>query len=233
MSGKKTLSAIFYMACALTALVGAQERDARRGVVMDERLAVLRGEPFYNGGFVRRLGRGRRVVVLSTRRDAGGAWFCRVAVTRRTRGWLPRESLLLPGKGDEERLLRLIEASTGFERVARAQLFLQHATRATPRQRAAVLALIAETASRAAEDLTREARRRFAREEKGDPTHLYFLNYGGLDRYHRQGVRFIYDRVTNSFHYDGAHLRELVRRYPRSDEAARARRTLAATTAER
>ena len=64
------------------------------------------------------------------------------------------------------------------------------------------------------------------------PIFSYSLNYAGLDRYNRQGVRFDFDRNQRKFHYNGASWREIVRRYPRSPEAAQARRRLSASVAE-
>ncbi|MCV4777184.1 glutaminyl-peptide cyclotransferase, partial [Escherichia coli] len=59
------------------------------------------------------------------------------------------------------------------------------------------------------------------------PAHSYFMNYVGLDRYNRQGVRFVWDARERRFRYDGAGWRELVRRYPHTPEAEQARRHLA------
>jgi uncharacterized protein (DUF3084 family) len=56
-------------------------------------------------------------------------------------------------------------------------------------------------------------------------------NQNGLDRYRRQGITFIFDRATRQFHYDGASWREIVRRYPRSPEAAEAQKRLDALSA--
>jgi hypothetical protein len=49
------------------------------------------------------------------------------------------------------------------------------------------------------------------------------MNYSGLDRYNRVGVRFLFDVESKKFRYEGAAFRELVRRYPRSVEAGVAR----------
>ncbi|HEY9286328.1 MAG TPA: hypothetical protein VIP46_22945, partial [Pyrinomonadaceae bacterium] len=58
--------------------------------------------------------------------------------------------------------------------------------------------------------------------------HSYFLNFNGLDRYSRQGVNFTFDRAGRRYAYDGACWREILRRHPRSLEAAQARARLAA-----
>ena len=64
----------------------------------------------------------------------------------------------------------------------------------------------------------------------GAPLRSYFLNFNELDRYRRQGIAFTFDEATKQFHYDGASWRELLRRFPRSPEAAEARKRLEAQT---
>ncbi len=99
--------------------------SARSAVVVDERLAALRAGPKFSAPFLRRIGRGRIVTLLDTKRDREGAVFYRVAVTRRTRGWLQREAVATPARaGDDARLLQLIKASRDFDRIARARIFL-------------------------------------------------------------------------------------------------------------
>ena len=92
--------------------------------------------------------------------------------------------------------------------------------------------------SQAAEDLagrlSREAMRRLDENEMnagGAPLHSYFLNYNGLDRYNRQGVTFVFDNREKRLRYDGEGWQELVHRYPRSPQAAEARKKLAAINA--
>lgn len=203
----------------------------RAAVVVDERLAALRDAPDLSAGVVRRLGRGRVVSVRGGARAArDGVLFQRVAVTSRTAGWVQAEALVSPSRrGDDVRLLRLTRGSEGFDRVERAALFLELFPRSAHRPE--VLRLLGEAAEEAAAELTRAAARRLdAREMEagGAPTHSYFLNYGGLDRYRRRGVRFAFDRAAKRFLYDGAAWREILRRHPRSAEAAQARERLAA-----
>lgn len=57
----------------------------------------------------------------------------------------------------------------------------------------------------------------------GAPPASYFLNFSGLDRYNRSGVKFVFDPAKRELHYDGAAWREIVRRHPQSAEAAEAR----------
>src|SRR2546423_2570576 len=97
----------------------------QRAVVVDERLAALRAEPSLTAPLVQRLGRGRLVAVVGAPRMHEGVSFYHVAVTRRTRGWLQVESVIAPARAREDgRLLRLIQNSEDFDRIARARIFL-------------------------------------------------------------------------------------------------------------
>ncbi len=208
-------------------------RGGRSAIVVDERLSALRQEPDPSAPLLQRLGRGRVVSVNGARRTADGINFYRVAVTRRTRGWLQADSLIMTWRnGDDERLLRLIRASEDFDRLARARIFLDTFTHSPSRP--AALLLFGQAAQEAADKLSREATRRLDTREMaagGAPLHTYFLNYNGLDRYNRQGINFTFDRTKRRYHYDGQALRELIRRYPRTPEAAQARKHLQALDA--
>ena len=198
-------------------------------VVADERLAALREAPDLSAPLVRRLGRGRAVTLRGAKTSPDGVTFYRVAVTSRTSGWVQREALVAPARaGEDARLLRLARGSEGFDRVGRAALFLELFPRSPLRP--AALLLLGDAAEAAAARLSRDAAARLdAREMEagGAPLHTYFLNYSGLDRYRRNGVVFTFDAAEKQFRYDGAAWREVVRRHPRSAEAAEARRRLA------
>jgi hypothetical protein len=200
----------------------------RVAVVVDERLSALREAPDLSAALVRRLGRGRLVAVSGARETASGLRFYRVEVTRRTGGWVQAEAVVQPSRaGDDARLLRLVRASRDFDQLQRARIFLETFPRSP--LRAEVLLLFGDAAEAAAERLTREAARRLdPREmEAGATTRAsYFLNYNGLDRLNRIGVRFVFDEAAGRFRYDGAAWREVVRRHPRAPEAAEARRRL-------
>lgn len=200
----------------------------QRAVVVDERLAVLRDAPGFSASLLQRMSRGRTVAIRGARRAAEGVLFYRVAVTRRTVGWIQSEAVVSLGrKDDDERLLRLIQNSEGFDRIIRARIFLDLFQRSALRPQ--VLLLYAEAADKAAERLSRDAVRRLDEKEMaagGAPIFSYFLNYNGLDRYRRQGISFVFDSAAKQFHYDGASWREIVRRYPRSPEALEARKRL-------
>jgi hypothetical protein len=225
-----SLVAVFF------ASANAQGRISGRsiGIVVDERLSVLRASPDLSGKLLRRIGRGRVVSITGHNRSRDGVVFYSVKVSRRTRGWLQKEAVIVPRKeGDDERLLRLINASADFDRVARARIFLDAFPRSPWRPR--VLLLFGDAAERAAVRLSQDASRRLNAEEmqaNDAPVFSYALNYGGLDRYNRQGVRFTFDHDQRKFHYEGASWREIIRRYPRSPEAAQARSRLAARLPE-
>jgi hypothetical protein len=207
----------------------------QRAIVVDERLAALRAEPSLTAPLVQRLGRGRLVALVGApRRTEDGVSFYRVAVTRRTRGWLQVESVVAPARArEDERLLRLIQGSEDFDRIARARIFLDEFPHSPLRP--TVLLLFGVEAEDVATRLSRDAGRRLKESElraTGAPLRSYFLNFNELDRYRRQGITFTFDEIARQFHYDGASWRELVRRYPRSAEATEARQRLAARSAK-
>ena len=198
----------------------------RLAVVVDERLAALRSAPELNGRLVRRLSRGRLVAIRGSRTTSDGVVFFLVNVTLRTHGWIQREAVVSAARtGDDERLLNLINASDGFDRLVRARIFLDYFTRSPLRPQ--VLLLLSDEAETQAAKLSRDAAQRLKGISNAAPEFSYFLNYSGLDRYNRQRVLFTFDRATKRFHYDGAALRELVRRYPNSPEATEAGKRLA------
>lgn len=219
------------LVCLLGCAPAAEAKPARTpaggraAVVVDERLGALREAPGLGAGVLRRLGRGRVVALRGARAVRDGVTFYRVAVTSRTTGWVQAEAVVSASRaGDDARLLRLVRGSSDFDRVERAALFLETFPRSA--HRPAVLLLLGESADEAAQRLTREAARRLdAREMEagGAPAHSYFLNYSGLDRYRRRGVRFVFDPAARRFRYDGAAWRELLRRHPRSPEAEQVR----------
>jgi len=172
------------------------------------------------------------VAVKGERRSQDGVVFVKVNVTSRTSGWIQREAVVSPSRpGDDARLLRLIKASEDFDRIARVRIFLDYFRSSDLRPEA--LVIYAAAAEAAAGHLSRDASRRLDEKEMnagGAPLFSYYLNFNSLDRYNRQGITFVYDANVKQFHYDGAAWREILRRYPRSPEAAEARKRL--TSAE-
>ncbi|MDQ1525064.1 MAG: hypothetical protein QOE47_2988, partial [Pyrinomonadaceae bacterium] len=207
-------------ACLLLSFTDAHAQRKRRApsvggqqaVVVDERLAALRDAPQLTATLVQRLGRGRAVSIIGVRRVGdGGLNFYRVAVTRRTRGWLQAEAIASPSRaGDDEKLLRLIRGSEEFDRIARARIFLDNFLRSPLRP--VVLLLFGDEAEAAAAKLTRDAARRLDEREMaagGAPVESYFLNFNELDRYNKQGIKFVFERAAKRFRYDGESWREI------------------------
>jgi len=223
---KLTLCLLFLLFLQVTGF--AQKKPpsgGRLAVVVDERLAALRATPQLNGKLVRRLSRGRLVAVRSFKSSADGITFLLVNVSSRTHGWIQRDAVVSPSRsGDDRRLLTLIQSSNGFDRIARARIFLDHFPRSPLRPE--VLLLLGDTAESVAEKLSRDAARRLKQDPGDAPEFTYYLNYTGLDRYNRQRVGFIFNKTTKRFHYDGAAWRELIRVYPRSSAASEARKRL-------
>jgi hypothetical protein len=200
----------------------------RVAVVVDERLSALRATPELSGILLRRMARGGFVAIKGEKRSRDGVSFYRVNVTSRTSGWIQRDAVVSPSRsGDDARLLRLIKGSDDFDRIARARIFLDNFTFSALRPE--VLLIYSLAAEEIAGHLSREATRRLDNNEMnagGAPLFSYFLNYSGLDRYNRQGVTFTFDPREKRLRYDGEGWQELVHRYPRSPEAAEARKRL-------
>jgi len=225
------LVSILFFVLSTDQLLGQKPRiptGGRVAIVVDERLSALRAAPNLSARLEQRLNRGRYVAILGTHRTADGLTFYEVKVTRRRRGWLQAGAVVSATQAaDDDRLLRLLRGSEDFDLIARARIFLDTFPRSPLRP--AVLLLYAEAAEQAAGRLSRDAGRRLNHGEMvagGAPEFSYFMNYNGLDRYNRQGIRFALDPTKKQFHYDGAAWREILRRYPRSAEAAEARKRL-------
>lgn len=200
----------------------------RVAVVVDERLSALRAAPDLTARLLERLSRGHLVSIRGEKTTADGLKFYRVALSSRTFGWLQSDAVVVPWRaGDDRRLLTLIENSDEFDRIVRAKTFIDAFPQSLLRSK--VLALYAGEAEDVADKLTRDATRRFTKNELppiGAPEFSYYLNYNGLDRYNREGITFHFDRTTKKFSYDGAAWREILKRYPNSLEAAEARKHL-------
>ena len=228
---KFIIAVLFVSLFLLSANSFARRRPPAGGrvaIVVDERLSALRVTPELSGVLMRRMGRGALVAVKGEKRSRDGVVFYRVTVTSRTSGWVQRDALASPARsGDDARLLRLIKGSDDFDRIARARIFLDNFRGSALRPE--VLLIYSQAAEEIAGRLSREAGRRLNEKEMdagGAPLHSYYLNYSGLDRYNRQGITFVFDVRDKRLRYDGEGWQELVHRYPRSPEAAEARRRL-------
>lgn len=229
----KTFKQLLILASVFLVLVSHIHAQKRRGgparaVVVDERLSVLRETPDLNGKFVRRISRGDDLYVLGSKTGADGIIFYRVRVTSRSAGWLQSDAVVSTVRaGDDARLWQLVQLSEGFDRIGRAQTFLEMFTVSTLRPQ--VLLALGDAVEEMAGKLTKEAQRRFDPAEiaKGTaPDFSYYHNYAGLDRYQRRNIRFKFDRAKKEFHYDGTAWTEIVKKYPQSPEATQARQRL-------
>src|SRR5207253_4539838 len=136
----------------------------RVAVVVDERLAALRSAPDLKAKLVERLGRGHLVSIRGEKATSDGLKFYKVAISRKIYGWLQSNAVVVPWRaGDDRRLLTLIENSDEFDRIVRAKTFID----AFPQSllRAKVLAIYAGEAEDVADKLTRDAARRFTKNE--------------------------------------------------------------------
>ncbi len=199
-----------------------------RAVVIDNNLAVVRNSPGYFGQAVRRLRRGRELTVLGSKTvDAVG--FLRVSITSRTTGWIQREAVVIRSiPGDEDRLLRLVLALKNFEQMEAARIFLSEFPLSESRPQ--MLLLFGDLAEEAAAKISAQAAKRLDRAAmaaSGGPVHGFLLNFPALDRYRKIGIVFFVNPRTRTIHYAGSAWREILQRFPASDEAAEARKRLA------
>lgn len=196
-------------------------------VVIDENLAVLRIKPSLFSDSIQRMRRGRKVQIVESR-EADGVMFYRVSAPPNSFGWVQSESIF--GKfrrGDDERLARLVQASEGFDQIEIAIQFLE--IYPVSSLRPAILLLLGDLIEETAVRLSRDATRRLDRREmaaSGAPLHSFYLNFVMLDRYRKLGIVFLFNSNTKNYHYNGASWREIVTKFPNSNEAAEARKRL-------
>ena len=226
------LTILLYLLAA--AAIGAQTNPsarAARAFIVDDRLSALRRGPDTTAEVLQRLRLGRAVYIVGARRAGPNRpGFYRVAVSRRTRGWIHEAALAVPGRaGDDLRVSKLIMSLEGLDRLSLCRLFRERFAR-SPFLPGVLLAM-ADEAERSANALGVRARRRLAGlDATGAPVSLrdYYLSDPGLDRYSKLGIRFEFSERTRSYVYDGQAYREIVARFPESSEAKRARELLAA-----
>ena len=221
---------------AATGAVGSKQTPAVRpsyikAFVIDDRLSPLRRKPGLQAEVIRRLRLGHTVFIIAAARPkAGEPMFCRVAVTRRTRGWIHQAALAVQARtGEDERIMTLIEGNDGADKITLCRILNDRfvKSRLVPR----AMLLLGEEAERVAETLSQRTRRRLA-EVRGAVAGVrdYYLSDAGLDRYSKLGVVFDFNQSTGDFVYDGKAYREVVRRFPGSEEATLARQRLELTS---
>ena len=196
-------------------------------VVVDETLSVLRKSPSLFSEPVHRMQRGRKVQITGST-EADGVKFYKVSAPPSNFGWVQADAVF--GKfrpGDEERLARLVQALDGFDQVECAVEFynLFPGSKLKP----SILLLFGDVLEEWAAKLTKEANSQLKRSEmaaSAAPMHSYFLNFVKLDRFRKLGIVFLFNSSTKIFHYDGASWKEIVERFPDSNEAVEARKRL-------
>lgn len=184
------------LACCLVAVLLAAAPDAhavrwRRAYVVDPNLAALRTEPDPMAPLRTRLRTGRMVAIVARARGRDGLSWVRVAVTRRTRGWLPADAIAVPGDiDDERRLLWLMELSVGATASVRSLELAKLAIDHFPNLYIPGEALRSFETRAVAEELTDRAATRFAAMRSLPRAELRrrMLMDPMLDRYVRLGV---------------------------------------------
>lgn len=156
--------------------------------VADRGLSALRLLPTPESQCKRRLGIGRRVYVERCFNTAYGR-YCRVAVTRRTRGYMLAEALIGTQKGEAHRLLEMALKATGKERLTLLWLSKQLFPRASTARE--IERLFLEEAARTASLL--DTKIRSAGLQSNVEMRRYILNHRLLDSYSRMGVFFCLD----------------------------------------
>lgn len=196
-------------------------------VVMDETLSVLRVKPSLFAEAVQRMRRGRTVRILGVA-EADGVKFYKVAAPPSDTGWVQADAVFGRFRaGDEERLARFVQASSGFDQVELAAAFLEMYPGS--QFRPAILLLFGDILEETAVKLSRDAASRLDRREMAAtsaPAHSYYLNFVSLDRYRKLGIQFVFDAASRAYHYNGQSWKDIVSKYPQSNEAAEARKRL-------
>lgn len=203
--------------------------NGKTAIVGDETLSVLRAKPTLFSEPLQRMRRGRKVQILDMT-EADGVRFYRVTAPPSSSGWVQADALFGTfDPADEKRMASLIQALSGFEQIEAAVEFLELYPNSALKP--AILLLFGDLIEMGAGRLSREAGSRLNRKEmaaSGAPLHSFYLNYVGLDRYRRLGIRYQFNASTRQFHYDGASWKEIITKFPSSVEAEEARKRLAA-----
>lgn len=201
-----------------------------KAFVIDDRLSALRREPGAQSQIINRLRLGRAVYIVNWKRvESSGSAYYKIAASRRTRGWMHEGAIAVAGRsGDDRRVMALIEsADEELDRITLCRLLIENfgSSKLVPR----ALLRLGQEAERAAEALSRRAKKRLAdiggltiRASLSD----YYLNDSGLDRYSRLRVVFNFNEPAAEYIYDGRAYNELIRRFPDNEEARIARERL-------
>jgi hypothetical protein len=211
---------------------------SQKAFIVDDRLSALRKEADLKAQVLRRL-RPPRPVYLIESKSARNEQpkFYRVAVTRRTRGWIHEAALVIPGRANEDaRLMKLIEETrlekegvgNFADRLVLCKLFIEkfNYSKLLPK----ALLLFAEDGERIAALLNHAAQKHLKPLSEENPlarARDFYLSDPSLDRFSKLGAHFDYSEKSGEYIYDGQAYRDLIRRFPKSREAAIAHQQLA------
>lgn len=241
MSLSRRIAIIFLLTGLFTTFAAAQKRSRPAGlkpaasakpreigstaVVMDETLSVLRIRPSLFADSVQRMRRGRKVLIQGVS-EADGVKFYKVIAPPNNAGWVQADAVFGAFReGDDARLARLVQASTGFDQIELAAAFFEFFPKS--QFRPAILLLYGDLLEEAAAKLSKDAGSRLDRREmaaSAAPMHSYYLNFNMLDRYRKLGIIFLFNPNTRSYHYEGTSWLEIISRFPASNEAAEAQK---------
>ncbi len=198
-----------------------------KGVVVDERLSLLRIQPSLYADSVQRMRTGREVIITGLK-EADGVTFYRVNALPKNTGWVQAEAVVTKvRRGDDERLARIVQAGSDFEQIELASLFLEIYPKSI--LRTPILLLYGDLIEEQARKLSTMATKRLDRREmaaSNAPLHSFYLNFVSLDRYRKLGILFLFNVATKQYHYNGAAWEEIVRKFPKSSEVAEAKKRL-------
>ena len=202
-----------------------------KAFVIDDRLSALRREPNLQSMVIRRVRLAQPVYIVTgqiNKGEKGEPKFYRVAVTRRTRGWMLASAIAVPNRpGEDKQILERIENNSDpTDRITLCRIMIEGFGRSRFVPRA--MLLLAEEAGRVAKTLTQRTHRRLEEVKPGDASlRDFYLSDAMLDRLSRLGVFFEFNESAGEFVYNGKAYRDIVRRFPGAEEAGIARTRLA------
>lgn len=198
-----------------------------KGVVVDEKLSLLRMQPSLFANTLQRMRIGREVIITGFK-NADGVTFYRVSALPNRSGWVQSEAIVTKiRRGDDERFARIVQANDGFDQIELASMFLE--TYQKSALRPPILLLFGDLIEEQARKLSTDATKKLNRREmaaSNAPLHSFYLNYVSLDRYRKLGIVFLFNAATKQFHYDGAAWEEIIKKFPKSSEVEEAKKRL-------
>jgi hypothetical protein len=194
------------------------------GIVIDERLSVLRAEPSFFSREIQRMRIGRNILITGVKQNEG-ITFYRVTALPNYYGWVQSDAIVSKSvSGDDERLAKIVQAIDGFDQIELASMFLD--TFSKSNLRPAMLLLYGDLIEDQARKLSTDANKKLVRREMAAtvaPLHSFYLNYVGLDRFRKLDITFLFNVETKQFHYNGKSWDEIIKKFPLSQEAIEAK----------